>query len=297
MPPLEAKTSNKKKVNDRGDAVFSTTNSVLNSNNTNNTDNLSDEDDNGNRASVADLCKRFDDRSPKTVKNGASANKTAEGKLKKPDEPSNAKLTNGKAKIAKKTSNSVSAGKKIDDPTSGKCQSNADVLQSNSKLEVNEEADLKNGLDVEREKEQDDVNGTPSKSNSRVNNFASYISTRDYQKGDDSKGDGLSVKENSKNDMDSKDNYVGKIFQNVSSSFLRIQIIFNRLHHRCQKSFNFATPIFSYSCFEIHYVTSPTFFERQYFFWGIFYGNWLNVNPTNPTNTQFAEPLSSLIEN
>lgn len=219
MPPLEAKTSNKKKVNDRGDAVFSTTNSVLNSNNTNNTDNLTDEDDNGNRASVADLCKKFDEKPPRTVKNGTSANKTAESKLKKHDDTNNAKLTNGKAKIAKKTSNSVSAGKKLDNSTSGKCQSNTDVLQSNSKLDVNEEADLKNGSDVERDKEQDEINGTPSKSSSRVNNFASYISTKDYQKGDESKGDCLSLNENAKNDMDNKDNYVGKIIQNVSSSF------------------------------------------------------------------------------
>lgn len=219
MPPLEAKTNNKKKVNDRGDTVFSTTNSVLNSNNTNNTDNLSDEDDNGNRASVADLCKKFDEKPLKTVKNGTSANKTAESKLKKHDEPSNAKLTNGKAKLAKKTSNSVSAGKKIDNLTSGKCQSNTDVLQSNSKLEVNEEPDLKNGSDVKGEEEHDEINGTSSRSSSRVNNFASYISTKDYQKGDESKGDSLNLKDNAKNDMDNKDNYTGKTLQNVSTSF------------------------------------------------------------------------------
>ncbi|KAJ8917365.1 hypothetical protein NQ315_002389 [Exocentrus adspersus] len=168
LPPVEAKTINKKKVTDRGDAVFSTTNSVLNSNNTNNTDNLTDEDDNGNRASVADLCKKFDEKTPKiVVKNGLTpAARTAEGK-------------------------------------------------SNSKLEVNEETDVKNGSDVEREKERDDIaNGTSSRNGSRVNNFASYISTKDYQKGDETKGDCL--KENAKNDMDGKDNYTGKIIQNVN---------------------------------------------------------------------------------
>ncbi|XP_018565398.1 ubiquitin carboxyl-terminal hydrolase 2 isoform X1 [Anoplophora glabripennis] len=214
LPPLEAKTNNKKKVNDRGDAVFSTTNNVLNSNNTNNADDLSDEDDNGNRASVAELCRKFDEKPPKTVKNGTSANKTAESKLKKHDDTSTAKLTNGKAKIAKRPSNSVSAGKKIDNLTSGKCQSNTDVLQSNTKLEVNEEDCLKNGSDVKGDEDGEEVNGTPSRSSSRVNNFASYIPTKDYQKGDESKGDGLSLKENAKNDMDNKDNYAGKILQN-----------------------------------------------------------------------------------
>lgn len=212
MPPLEAKTTNKKKVNDRGDAVFSTTNSVLNSNNTNNTDNLTDEDDNGNRTSVADLCKKFDDKPLRIMKNGTSANKTAEAKLKKSEEAAASKLANGKAKPAKKTSSSVSAGKKADSLTSGKCQSNTDVLQSISKLEVNEDSDLKNGSDVEKDKEEVS-NGTPSRSGSRVNNFASYISTKDYQKGDDNKGD------NAKNDMDSKDNYIGKVIQNVSRNF------------------------------------------------------------------------------
>ncbi|KAJ8936287.1 hypothetical protein NQ318_011452 [Aromia moschata] len=101
LPPIEAKTS-KKKVNDRGDDIFST-NSVLNSNNTN-TDNLTDEDDNGNRASVADLCKKFDDKPLKAIKNGTpnATSKMPEGKPKKhetAESNSSAKLTNGKSKV------------------------------------------------------------------------------------------------------------------------------------------------------------------------------------------------------
>ncbi|XP_018565399.1 ubiquitin carboxyl-terminal hydrolase 2 isoform X2 [Anoplophora glabripennis] len=86
--------------------------------------------------------------------------------------------------------------------------------KSNTKLEVNEEDCLKNGSDVKGDEDGEEVNGTPSRSSSRVNNFASYIPTKDYQKGDESKGDGLSLKENAKNDMDNKDNYAGKILQN-----------------------------------------------------------------------------------
>ncbi|KAJ8984027.1 hypothetical protein NQ317_012251 [Molorchus minor] len=174
LPPLEVKPI-KKKVTDRTDEILGT-NSVLNSNNTNN-DTLTEEDDNENSAA--------------------------------------AKLTNGKSKTngVKKLSGSASSGKKNESSPVGKCQSNSDVLQSNSKLEVNDET-LKNGVDVKNGESDEILNNTPSKSSSRVNKFASYISTKDYENGDDIKNDGLNAKENAKNDMDNKDNYLGKIIQN-----------------------------------------------------------------------------------
>lgn len=230
MPPIEAKAS-KKKVNDRNDGVY--TNSVLYANNTN-TDNVSDEDDNGNRASVADLCKKFDDKPLKAIKNGTTAlsNKTLEGKFKKREntELNNpVKLTNGKkVNGVKKSSSSTSASKKADSLTATKCQSNTDVLQSNSKLEVNDEGPVENGTELNRDEVTTDdlVNNTPSRSNSRVNNFASYISTKDFQKGDekpDGNVDDPDSKENSKNDMDNKDSYVGKIIQpNVSKKITTV---------------------------------------------------------------------------
>lgn len=234
LPPIEVK-SLKKKVNDRIDSVY--TNSVSYTNSTN-TDNTTDEDDNGNRASVADLCKKFDEKPVKTTKNGTSntlsylSSKTPKlkpSKVIENDETSSratTKLTNGKkinSSVVKKSSNGIYSttvnGKKSDSLTSSKCQSNVDVLQS--KLEVNNEGEiLENGTDVNRE----DVGSNSSnedtiqKSNSRVNNFASYISTKDLESVDD-KVNGSNSTETSKNDMDNKDNsYLGKILvQNVSN--------------------------------------------------------------------------------
>nr|XP_023013521.1 uncharacterized protein LOC111503460 [Leptinotarsa decemlineata] len=208
LPPIEAKAS-KKKVNERVDAIY--TNSLSFSNNTN-ANNLSDEDDNGNRASVADLCKKFDEKPLKIMKSGTYdlANKTTDIKSR-PSDPTNVKLTNGKSKVngVKKSTNGVSNSRKNDGMTSGKCQSNTDVLQTNSKLEVNEEPNFENGTEINREKvNTDEVDSISTRSNSRVNNFASYIPTKDYQKGDESKSDS-----SSKNDMDNKDSYIGKILQ------------------------------------------------------------------------------------
>ncbi|XP_074040330.1 ubiquitin specific protease 2 isoform X1 [Leptinotarsa decemlineata] len=208
LPPIEAKAS-KKKVNERVDAIY--TNSLSFSNNTN-ANNLSDEDDNGNRASVADLCKKFDEKPLKIMKSGTYdlANKTTDIKSR-PSDPTNVKLTNGKSKVngVKKSTNGVSNSRKNDGMTSGKCQSNTDVLQTNSKLEVNEEPNFENGTEINREKvNTDEVDSISTRSNSRVNNFASYIPTKDYQKGDENKSDS-----SSKNDMDNKDSYIGKILQ------------------------------------------------------------------------------------
>lgn len=208
----------KKKVTDQADGIY--TNSVY-SNNTN--DNLTEEDDNGNRASVADLCKKFDDKPIVTMRNGHSNlySRNTEVKLKVPQTDVTSKLTNGKAKVngfRKSPSSSVVTAVKKSDVSTAKCQSNADVLQSNSKLDVREDSPVKNGTAVEKEEviENENIsNGEAVKSSSRVNNFASYISTKDYQKGDDKSEE--NSKETCKNDMDTKENNLGTVMkQNVS---------------------------------------------------------------------------------
>ncbi|XP_072383228.1 ubiquitin carboxyl-terminal hydrolase 2-like isoform X2 [Diabrotica undecimpunctata] len=86
--------------------------------------------------------------------------------------------------------------------------------KSNSKLEVNEDSDLKNGTDVEREEVSEEAPGNHSlsKNGSRVNNFSSYISisTKDFQRGDENQSD-------QKNDMDTKE-YIGKVIQTTDLS-------------------------------------------------------------------------------
>nr|CAI5844902.1 unnamed protein product [Callosobruchus analis] len=212
LPPLEAKTS-KKKVTDRADGVC--TNSVY-SNSTNITDNLNDEDDNGNRASVADLCKKFDEK-PLKLKNGTShlSNKTTEGSQKQHETPeTNTKFVNGTTKTNSviKSSNGLSGVKKSDVPSITKCQNNSDILQSNSKLDVNDEEHVKNGPEVDRDDLRESADNTPSRSNSRVNNFASYIPSKDFQKGDETSGE-PDTTDDSKHYMDNKESYVEKILQ------------------------------------------------------------------------------------
>lgn len=235
LPPLEVK-SLKKKVNDKNGSVY--TNSVAHTNSTN-TENTTDEDDNGNRASVADLCKKFDEKPLAITKNGTSNNlssfKTPKLKTSKVidngeiSSSANTKFTNSKkinSSAIKKSSNGISPtnfnSKKSDNLSSSKCQSNIDVLQS--KLEVINKGDIvENGTDINREDastnsigEENDI-GT-QQNNSRINNFASYISTKDFEKVDDTVN-GSNSTETTKNDMDNKDNsYLGKyLAQNVSS--------------------------------------------------------------------------------
>lgn len=234
MPPIEIK-SIKKKVNDRNESVF--TNKVIVTNSTN-SDNATEEDDNGNRASVADLCKKFDDKSQTATKNEASNNLSSlkASKTKSPKTIENCeisasattkninskKVNNG---VNKKSSSSVSAitinGKKTDSLTSNKCLSNVDVLQS--KFEVINKDVVENGTNIDREdvgfnSNKEDIDLGNQKSSSRVNSFASYISTKDFEKPDD-KVNGSNSNETTKNDMDNKDNtYLGKILaQNVSN--------------------------------------------------------------------------------
>lgn len=241
MPPLEVKGL-KKKVNDKTDSVY--TNCVTYTNNTN-TDNTTEEDDNGNRASVADLCKKFDEKPLSITKNGISNNSSLKiSKLKSSKVIENGEIsssaitksTNGKkinSSAIKKSSSGVStttiSGKKSDSLASSKCLSNIDVLQS--KLEVISKGDtVENGTDINREdvgtnSSSDDTDIGTQKANSRVNNFASYISTKDFEKVDD-KVNGTNSTETVKNDMDNKDNsYLGKILaQNVSMYLTAISL-------------------------------------------------------------------------
>ncbi|XP_056641327.1 ubiquitin carboxyl-terminal hydrolase 2-like isoform X2 [Diorhabda carinulata] len=89
----------------------------------------------------------------------------------------------------------------------------ASKKKSNSKLEVNEEAELKNGSEVDRNGVTEETRSghSLSKNNSRVNNFSSYISisTKDFQRGDDTQQE---QKDISKNDMDNKE-YISKVIQ------------------------------------------------------------------------------------
>lgn len=255
LPPLEVK-SLKKKVNDKNGSVY--TNSVIHTNSTN-TDKTTDEDDNGNRASVADLCKKFDDKQLIVIKNGPSnllssykPPKLKTSKVTASGEnylSASTKLTNGKKinSAIKKSSSGISTasvnGKKSDSLSSSKCLSNIDVLQS--KLEVINKGNIvENGTDIDREDVgtntvgEDTDTGT-QKNNSRVNNFASYISTKDFEKVDD-KVNGSNSTETSKNDMDNKENsYLGKILaQNVSSFhfsllFLRVKGCNLQVHFLC----------------------------------------------------------------
>ncbi|XP_074040331.1 ubiquitin specific protease 2 isoform X2 [Leptinotarsa decemlineata] len=103
----------------------------------------------------------------------------------------------------------ISRSKSINDIGLPPIEAKASKKKTNSKLEVNEEPNFENGTEINREKvNTDEVDSISTRSNSRVNNFASYIPTKDYQKGDENKSDS-----SSKNDMDNKDSYIGKILQ------------------------------------------------------------------------------------
>ncbi|CAG9861640.1 unnamed protein product [Phyllotreta striolata] len=211
LPPLEAKGT-KKKVNGKSDSAY--TNSVAYANNTN-TDNSTDEDDtNGNRASVADLCKKFDKPTAPAqhVKNGTngSANRQPETRSK-PVEATNGARARSEAR---RSSSNASVNKKSDSFNT-KSQNNTDVLQSNSKLEVNEEAVIRNGSEIDREDAVVD-DSSDLIAPSRINNYSSYVSVsaKDFQKGDDIESIQTDAKGNpAKNDMDNKENYISKMIQ------------------------------------------------------------------------------------
>lgn len=189
LPPIEPKLGPKKKVNDS----LNYNNSLgVSPNPTNDNMKISDEDDNGNRASVADLRKKFDEkpsraaRSPPIEIEGAA--KISENRFKKQDK--------------KKKERRESSGRLSD---ASNCDSSA-----TSKLDVNES--VKNGL-----KQEDDENGEVRKS-TRVNNFASYIPAKDYQKGEvKNGGDDLVNGETEQGDESSTD-LIGRKFA-VSARF------------------------------------------------------------------------------
>ncbi|CAH0549355.1 unnamed protein product [Brassicogethes aeneus] len=157
LPPIESKTS-KKKVNELNESLE---NGVLTNKNTN--DNIDEEDDNGNRASVAEIRKKFTDKSerkscsPPIEIEGASV-KISENRFKKLDVPK---------KVVKKV---TKVTKKSPENNESKCNGETSNV---TKLEVKEDTNEENG-----------VLSNTIEQHSRVNNFASYIPSKDLQNGD-----------------------------------------------------------------------------------------------------------------
>nr|CAH7749099.1 unnamed protein product [Callosobruchus chinensis] len=106
----------------------------------------------------------------------------------------------------------ISRSKSINDIGLPPVEAKTSKKKSNSKLDVNDEEHMKNGPEVDRDDLREPSDNTPSKSNSRVNNFASYIPSKDFQKGDETSGD-PDTTDDSKNYMDNKESYVEKILQ------------------------------------------------------------------------------------
>ncbi|RZC42441.1 ubiquitin carboxyl-terminal hydrolase 4 [Asbolus verrucosus] len=182
LPPIEPKAI-KKKVNDS--LNYNNSIGVSNSNTTN--DNMKPaEDDNGNRASVADLRRKFDEKAGKAARaqpaleiEGAAV-KISENRFKKQDSLE-ATLKNGgpkkgvkKIKTTNDEKSSGRASKPIDDQTTCQTSDSDGVV---SKLDVNDSTIVKNGVGGH----DDDDCGEVRKGASRVNNFASYIPSKDYQ--------------------------------------------------------------------------------------------------------------------
>lgn len=143
----------------------------MTSNPTNDNMKPSDEDDNGNRATVADLRRKFDEKTPKTLKISQpkeieeSSFKIAENRFKKQD-------------------TKVKKSGRVSDTT-------ASIKDSlDSKLDVNDTTVVTNGV---RGTQEDGECGELRKT-TRVNNFASFIPAKDYQNleilnGDTEQGD------------------------------------------------------------------------------------------------------------
>lgn len=167
----------------------------MNSNPTNDNMKSSDEDDNGNRAaSVADLRKKFDERHSKVTRAAPiqldTPSKISENKFKQEDAKGVCKPFNKKIKMNGDLNGSVKASgrqsKKLpDDQTS--CQ-NSKLDAAVSKLDVVNDSTsvIKN-----------DIRGLGGgdcseikKSTSRVNDFASYIPSKDFQKSESIKNGG-----------------------------------------------------------------------------------------------------------
>ncbi|KYB27033.1 hypothetical protein TcasGA2_TC033362, partial [Tribolium castaneum] len=206
LPPIETtKLAKKKVINDS----LNYNNSVLSNSNTptNNDNNMTkvEEDDNGNRASVADLRKRFDEKNTKTTKSPLvkdleeTSFKIAENRFKKFD---------SKVKTLKKNNDGgpKSSGRQLDVTSQ---TSSSDCIINVSKLDVNETAAVKNGIRTH----EDDGDCNEVRKTTRVNNFASYIPAKDYQKnGDDSLNGDTEQGDESTTDL------IGKRFTDISTS-------------------------------------------------------------------------------
>lgn len=197
---------------------------MLNSNPTNDNMKTSDEDDNGNRAaSVADLRKKFDERLTKISRATAPIQldtplKIAENKFKQEDakgvsKPFKKCKLNGDLNGSVKTSGRQSK-KSVDDQTP--CQ-NSKSNTAISKLDVNDLTSLvKNDMKGLEGGDCSEV----KKSTSRVNNFASYIPSKDFQKSEIVKNSGDVL---TNGDTEIGENFIGDI---VNGSRLSVSLFF-----------------------------------------------------------------------
>lgn len=184
LPPVE-RLELKKKVN----VGLNNVGLSINSTNTNHVDNsTTEEDDNGNRASVAEIRKKFDVNAEKPVKNGsvlAETNgiKIADNRFKKQD---HGKLR--RSRIVGDKNHSDSPPKDVT-PDTFDASDKTIVEVKPTKLKVTaEQAAEKDGRELGRSEEVVEngveMNGVQRNSN-HVTNFASFIPSKNYQKGDD----------------------------------------------------------------------------------------------------------------
>lgn len=210
LPPADSKIF-KKKVNGLNNSLGLS----INNTNTNNVDNMvANDDDNGNRASVAEIRKKFDVNSEKTPKNNSgliiegNPIKISENHFKKQDRLQKVRSSpkpyaNGEIAEEKKRSDFKS--KEIDKSVrNDSLELKSDKNFGNIKPKLNVSADSvkeENGVEVGRGVEE---NGVESVSPSRNSNHASNFSSKDFQKGDDAQenvnGEDISVSEPDKMD-------------------------------------------------------------------------------------------------
>jgi ubiquitin C-terminal hydrolase len=175
LPPIEPKTA-KKKVNDS--LNYNNSIGVPSTNTTNDNMKTGEEDDNGNRASVADLRRRFGEKTARAARTPPieieGATRIADNLFKVQDTKTAKKAKTNDGGDAK------SSGRQTD-ATSQTSNSDRSAV---SKLDVNESATIsRNGVGT-----RDDDDCAEVRKTTRVNNFASYIPSKDYQqKGDNVK--------------------------------------------------------------------------------------------------------------
>lgn len=226
LPPIE---KNKKKVND---GVNHNNASAL-PNNTTNNDNYSSDDTNGNRASVADLRKKFDQPEVKVITIEIERSKSSENKLKNLEQKNGTKFPLKKMSVKKrgeeveikkkikeesnklikkqmpgvhstlaseirtKSSGSLEKSKVTDDKSDNESDKSKSIVKINSDKScsnglVNGKLEVKSNegsSDKAAENEGQVLNGGASNQEntglpSRVSNFASYIPTKNLERGD-----------------------------------------------------------------------------------------------------------------